>query len=201
MRENPVLMLAVLSLVGAMIGWTTNVVAIKLLFRPLKPINILGFKIQGVIPKRRDEIAKSIGETVEEELLSVDEIIEQLLEGTDKQDILDMLKVKIVELTEGKLPSFIPSAFSGMISKYIEDIIDEKGEGIIDELTESLIHKATSSISISAMIEEKISLFELEEIEEMILKIAKSELKHIEYLGGVLGFLIGITQGLLLIFL
>jgi len=51
------------------------------------------------------------------------------------------------------------------------------------------------------MIEEKISLFELEEIEEMILKIAKSELKHIEYLGGVLGFLIGITQGLLLIFL
>lgn len=201
MRENPLLMLAILTIVGAAIGWTTNVIAIKLLFRPLLPINILGFKIQGVIPKRRDEIAKSIGETVEEELLSVDEIIDQLLAGTDKQDILDMLKVKIVAMTEGKLPSFIPSAFSGMINKYIEDIIDEKGEDIIDELTENLIHKATSSISISKMIEEKISLFELEEIETMILKIAKSELKHIEYLGGVLGFIIGLTQGLLFILL
>ncbi len=189
-----------LAVIGATIGYTTNVVAIKLLFRPLLPIKILGFTIQGVIPKRRDEIAQSIGETVEQELLSVDEIIDQLLEGTDKQEILNMLKKRIIAMTEGKLPSFL-NAFSGMITKYIEDIIDEKGEELLEEMTEELVHKATSSISISKMIEEKIRLFELEQIEMMILKIAKSELKHIEYLGGVLGFLIGITQGFIFILL
>lgn len=189
-----------LACVGALIGYTTNVVAIKLLFRPLLPVNILGFKIQGVIPKRRDEIAKSIGETVEKELLSVDEIIDQLLAGTDKQEILDMLKKRIIEMTEGKLPSLL-NAFSGMIQKYIEEIIDAKGEALLDEMTETLIHKATSSISISKMIEEKISMFELDEIEKMILKIARTELKHIEYLGGVLGFLIGIVQGVIIMFI
>jgi uncharacterized membrane protein YheB (UPF0754 family) len=51
------------------------------------------------------------------------------------------------------------------------------------------------------MVEEKISQFELDEIEKMILKIAKKELKHIEYLGGVLGFLIGLTQAFLLLLL
>lgn len=191
----------ILALIGALIGWTTNVIAIKLLFRPLQPINILGFKLQGVIPKRRDEIAVSIGETVEQELLSVDEIMDQLIEGTDKTEILNLLKVKIIQMTEGKLPSFIPSAFSGMITKYIEDVIDEKGESLLDEMAEALVHKATSSISVSKMVEEKIGLLELDEIEKMIVKIAKKELKHIEYLGGVLGFMIGITQGIIIMFL
>lgn len=192
------LQVLLLALIGAAIGYTTNVIAIKLLFRPLLPVKILGFTIQGVIPKRRDEIAKSIGETVENELLSIDDIMDQLIEGTDKKDIIESLKVKIISMTEGKLPSFL-SAFSGMIKKYIEDIIDEKGEALLDEMAEELVHKATSSISIAAMVEEKISTFDLDEIEEMILKIASSELKHIEYLGGVLGFLIGISQGLILL--
>lgn len=45
--------LAVLAIIGAFIGWMTNVFAIKLLFRPLQPVNILGIKLQGLIPKRK----------------------------------------------------------------------------------------------------------------------------------------------------
>lgn len=197
---NNILLILILASVGALIGWTTNVIAIKLLFRPLKAINILGFKIQGVIPKRRDEIAKSIGETVEKELLSVEELLDQILEKADLQDILELLKTKIIGLIEGKLPPFL-SAFSGTIKKYIAEMIDQNGEQFLDEMAEALIHKATSSVSISQMVEEKIGLLELDEIERIILSIAKSELKHIEYLGGVLGFIIGITQGLIVILL
>lgn len=188
--------IAILAIIGAIIGYATNVIAIKLLFRPLKPVNILGFKIQGVIPKRRDEIAKSIGETVEAELLSVDELMDQLLESVDKQDVIEMMKEKIISMIDGKLPSLL-SAFQGTVNKYIGEMIDAKGEQLLEELTEAMVHKATTSISVSKMIEEKISLFELDEIEQMILRIAKKELKHIEMLGGVLGFIIGIIQGLI----
>lgn len=193
--------IVLLTLIGAMIGYTTNVVAIKLLFRPLLPVKIGPFKIQGLIPKRKEDIAISIGEIVEEELLSVDEIMDQLIESTDKKDILNLLKEKIVALTEEKLPSIIPSAFAGMIKKQIGEVIDEKGEELLDELTETLVHKATSSISISAMVKDKINTLALDEIETMVIKIAKSELKHIEYLGGVLGMLIGLFQGILIQFL
>jgi len=190
-----------LTLIGALIGYTTNVIAIKLLFRPLLPIKIGPFKLQGLIPKRKKDIAISIGETVETELLSVDEIMDQLIESADKKDILNLLKVKIVALTAEKMPSMMPSAFSGMIKKQIEEVIDEKGEALLDELTETLVHKATSSVSIAKMVEDKINLLALDEIEVMVVKIAKSELKHIEYLGGVLGFLIGLCQGILIQFL
>ena len=37
-------------LIGAAIGWFTNFVAIKLLFRPHEPVSIFGFSIQGDYP-------------------------------------------------------------------------------------------------------------------------------------------------------
>jgi uncharacterized membrane protein YheB (UPF0754 family) len=66
--------LILMILIGTFIGWVTNYIAIKLLFRPYNEINILGFKIQGVIPKRRSEIALNIGQTVNTQLISIKDI-------------------------------------------------------------------------------------------------------------------------------
>ncbi len=51
------------------------------------------------------------------------------------------------------------------------------------------------------MVEDKINELDLYELEEIIIRIAKKELKHIEFLGLVLGFLIGIVQGLVTMFI
>ena len=51
-------------LIGTLIGWFTNYLAIKLLFRPYKEMNFLFFKIQGLIPKRRAEISLNIADVV-----------------------------------------------------------------------------------------------------------------------------------------
>jgi len=191
------LKIAILALIGAGIGWLTNVIAIKLLFRPLKPIviPIINFKIQGLIPMRRAEIAKSIGETVETELISMEEIMDEMIENADKADLINVIKVKIVAIAQEKMPSIVPSSLKGMVVSYIEGMIDEEGERLFNELSEQLLHRATDKINIATFIEEKVNMFELEKIENIIVDIAKKELKHIEYLGGVIGFLIGLVQG------
>ena len=51
------------------------------------------------------------------------------------------------------------------------------------------------------MVENKINELDLYQLEELIIKVAKKELKHIEILGLVLGFLIGIIQGIIIIFI
>ena len=68
-----------LAVVGGIIGWITNLLAIKMIFRPLKPIKIplINYELVGLIPKRRREIAASIGEVIETELLSTKEILEK----------------------------------------------------------------------------------------------------------------------------
>ncbi|NPV27094.1 MAG: DUF445 family protein [Firmicutes bacterium] len=47
-------------LISALIGWLTNVIAIRLLFRPVEPIKLplLNYELQGLIPRRQAEIAK-----------------------------------------------------------------------------------------------------------------------------------------------
>lgn len=191
-----------LALVGALIGWLTNVIAIKLLFRPINPIGIKGtpFMIQGLIPKRKGEIAKSIGDVISEELVSMEVIVDQIIEDMDKKQIVEIIKEKIVIVANEKMPSLIPSMFKGMIIQNIESMIDENGEQIVTELGEKLSHKAIEAIDISKMVEDQINAFDFVKIEQMTLKIASTELKHIEVLGGVLGFVIGLLQGVLVLY-
>ncbi|WP_300303691.1 DUF445 domain-containing protein [Anaerosolibacter sp.] len=195
--------LLILALIGAAIGWFTNVLAIKLIFRPLQPIQIpvLNITLQGLIPKRKSELAKSIGEIVESELISIEEIIDKFIENENKSEIIFSIKRKIKRIIEQKLPGIIPSAIKLILMDYIDDVIDKEAEIAITELTEKMVHKATSNVNIAQIIEDKINNFEIDKLEHIILAIAQKELKHIEVLGGVIGFLIGILQGLIVLFI
>lgn len=69
-------------IVGGGIGYITNSIAIKMLFRPLKPLYLLGKPVpftQGIIPKERERIARSIGEVVARELINQTTLKESLL--------------------------------------------------------------------------------------------------------------------------
>lgn len=197
------LKLLILAIIGGIIGWITNLLAIKMLFRPFQPINIpfTNLKIQGLIPKRKAEIAKSIGGIVEAELLSIEEIIDKLTGSNSKDEILSVLKDKITIIVADKLPFIIPSIFRKKILKHINDVIDEEGDRVITEFMEDMIIKATTNIELNKMIEDKVNKFEMGELERIVVKIAKAELKHIEILGGILGFIIGIFQGIIILLL
>jgi uncharacterized membrane protein YheB (UPF0754 family) len=193
------LKIGILAIIGAFIGWMTNVFAIKLLFRPFQPINILGFKLQGLIPKRKEDIAKNVGETIEQELVTIEEILDKIIEDVDKSDIKQLIQDKINTIIKEKLSVLIPPAIKELILGYVNDFVKKNGDDMIDELTEKMIHKATQKVDISKMIEEKIIAFDMAEVERIVLEVAKKELKHIEYLGGVIGFVIGIVQGLIIL--
>jgi uncharacterized membrane protein YheB (UPF0754 family) len=58
---------------GALIGYVTNYLAIRMLFRPLEPKYVLGLRIPltpGIIPKQRYQLAESIGNMVSTQLLN-----------------------------------------------------------------------------------------------------------------------------------
>ena len=68
-------------LLGAIIGYVTNRIAIKMLFRPLNPKRLLGVRVPltpGVIPRNRYDLARTIGRMVSEQLLSPQALKEQL---------------------------------------------------------------------------------------------------------------------------
>ncbi|MBY0754305.1 DUF445 family protein [Clostridium sardiniense] len=195
---NTVVLIIVLALVGGIIGWITNVLAIKLMFRPINPIKIpiLNIEIIGLIPKRKKEIAKNIGEVVSNELLSVDDIINSSINENDKEDLNNYIKDKIRNLVNEKM-DFIPAPFRMMVQGPVDKIINEEVDGALEELEEKMLIKVKERIDIEKIVEEKVNELDLLELERIIISVAKKELKHIEILGFFLGGIIGLIQGII----
>lgn len=199
---NDILRIIILASIGGLIGYITNVVAIKLIFRPIVPfkIPILNIEIIGLIPKRRAEIAKNIGEIIQNEFVSMDEILANIITEEDKDSVVRYMKARVQLLINEKM-SFIPGAIKNIVNGYIEDAIEEEVKQSIDDLSEDIIKKASGRINIQEMVETKVNELDLHELEEIILKVSKQELKHIEQLGLLLGFCIGIIQGIITMFI
>lgn len=195
--------IAVMALVGTLIGWFTNYLAVRLIFRPYVPkkIPLMSYELQGLIPKRRRELARVIGRTVEEQLLSIEVLLERLIAGENKQEMLVKIKLKILDVVDDKIPFIVPGGIRMAILRRIGDILDNETEAFIDQMAEEVIHKAAARLDIAAIVEERINGFDLRQLEEMILSIARQELRAIEVLGGVLGFVIGTFQGLFIQFI
>ena len=86
------------ALIGAVIGYITNWLAIKLLFRPREAKYIFGMKLPftpGLIPKEKSRIANKVGETVGTHLLNSDSLSKALKDDKIKAKFNEVAKEKI----------------------------------------------------------------------------------------------------------
>lgn len=189
----------ILAVIGSAIGYITNVLAIKMLFRPYNEIRIpiLNIKIQGVIPKRQADIAVSIGETVEAELINMDDIIGKFATEERVDQLANTIKFDFKKIVSNKIMEYpLLIGFKSIILGYIDKAIENEGKEKIREMIVNLGVKAQEDIKISKIVEERINSFDLSKLEELAYEIARKELRYIEVLGGILGFMIGIVQGI-----
>ena len=190
------LVVVLVPLVGALIGWATNYLAIKMLFHPRREIHILGFRFQGVVPKRQDDIAQSIGEMVQRELISVEDVTKVIGKANLKDEIANMVNRLVDEKVKPQLATGNP-----MLALIPADIFDRlKGvisQGMLDDIdivTGKLVKIIESDIDFKALVVDRIHNFDVGKMEDLVLGITSREFKHIERLGGVIGGVIGVVQ-------
>ena len=192
--------LLVMVLISGAIGWITNWVAIKMLFRPHKEINFGLFKIQGLIPKRKAEIGTGIASIIQNELISVKDVISNIdREEFSKRlnslidDVLDKNLKKKVKEKFPLLQMFFTDKVAKDVGNTIKDIVMENQEKIFEIFS----NYAEENIDFEVIISDKISNLSLDKLEEIITLLANKELKHIEVIGAILGMLIGAVQYLI----
>jgi uncharacterized membrane protein YheB (UPF0754 family) len=187
------LQLGLFVFIGGFIGWVTNKIAIKMLFRPIKPIRLGFMTLQGVLPKRKTQIARSIGETVEAQFVNKEELLQSLLDEQTKQSILSSIQRILV----AKIKEVVPSMMLAMLGQGLDDLvrklIHDHGDDLLNELIESL-NKNESVMPIRTIVTQKINDLDMIEFETLVISIVKQELRHIETVGLVLGVLIGLAQ-------
>ncbi|KAF0194608.1 MAG: hypothetical protein FD169_1717 [Bacillota bacterium] len=181
-------------LIGGLIGWVTNVLAIRLLFRPLKPLRVGPFVVHGLIPKRRSEIAAAVADTVANELVEIGGLLKQVTTPEVQHELTKSI-MRVVEIrSKERMPSFLPEAIRILIMDFLCKLVEEELTTNFPSFLSQVVDTLKGKIDVRAMVIERIEAMDLDKIESMILGLASRELKAIEYLGGVLGFLIGLVQ-------
>lgn len=183
-------------LVTALIGWGTNWVAIRMLFHPKSPRNYLVIKVHGLIPKRQKALATKTAEVVEREILNQHTIRANILK-IDLEPYLEDFAQKLVQNRLGDRLRSIP-----MLGSFISDSTLEKLQGMALEelrkeavpLQQAIANEVEGHLQVKELIEARIANFDPDKLEEVVQHVASKELKTIEWLGAVLGFLVGVGQ-------
>lgn len=142
-------------LIGAGIGYVTNWIAIKMMFRPTKAIKIGKFTLPftpGIIPKNRSRLAEAIGNTISNNLLTENDLKDVLLSDEIKSQIQEKIEEYISSLSSKDM------TLEDFINLYVEkDSYDKTMTSIQSNLTKSILQTVIEA-NLGAIISEQIEI-------------------------------------------
>jgi uncharacterized membrane protein YheB (UPF0754 family) len=183
-------------IIGAFIGWITNWLAIKMLFRPRKPVKILFITFHGIFPKNKPRIAEKLGIIVQRDLINFSDIRNRLLDADALANFRDEIAIRVENAIRDRIEKsavldvIVPDQLIQSVHKTIVDEIERNLPDVIG----SSIDKIEQKLDIQELVRNKVAMFSDEKLEQLLLDITSKEFTFIELIGAVLGFIIGIIQ-------
>jgi uncharacterized membrane protein YheB (UPF0754 family) len=184
-------------LLGGAIGWVTNYLAIKYLFRPRNPWRIGSFQIQGVIPRRRKELAAAVGEVVATELLPQEQIAAAISAPDIRRNVAEMAG----ETVARRVSSYpvlrpFPRALRTAIAQQVAKTVNREVKSILAAEGPDMVNNVLASVDLAQLVADELNAMDWDYLEAIVYTVAGKELKLIEVMGGVLGALVGLVQAL-----
>jgi uncharacterized membrane protein YheB (UPF0754 family) len=187
-------------LVGAAVGWFTNWLAILMLFRPRKPVRILWWSLQGVIPRRHAQFADRIAETVEQSLLTREDL-EKAMSGVGWHDEVDRLIRKVLhDRGPGGIIEKIPGisqAWKNVVLPSLQEVLSREVIRFVEGYRSRFVDRLRDSVDIKEIVRSRVEQFEMEALENLVMSVARKEFGHIQIVGALTGAFIGVIQGLI----
>jgi uncharacterized membrane protein YheB (UPF0754 family) len=150
---TPVLQYAAPPVIGAFIGYLTNKVAIKMLFRPLTAKHLFGIRVPmtpGVIPSKRGELAVNMGKMVGSHLLTSKEISKALEKESFQKTLYDLIESRgevLLQKDLGPVSEIIPDKYQSYYQVAVHAVTDQ---------SQKAIHSFIDSESFTKILEDSI---------------------------------------------
>ena len=184
----------------AFIGWFTNLVAIKMMFRPYERIQIIGpIGWQGILAREAERFARDIADIVVEEFLTPRDLVRQI----DPAVIRETLNPLLLEAIDTGLAKFVdelPAVVrqGGLVSASVISVIRKQILDEIDrlapEIRDLVIERINPLIDLRSEIIKNLTGGNLERLENLIMTVSAKEFRWITYQGAIFGALIACIQ-------
>lgn len=181
---------------SALVGWLTNVVAIKMTFYPIHFMGIKPFGWQGIIPSKAAKMSSISVDLWTSKLINVKELFakinpkkvaKEMLPEFDRisKEIMDEIMHEQAPEIWSRVPESVKKLAYTRISKDLPEIVTEMMTDIKDNIDEMFDIK---DMVIKRLTKDKGLL------NDMFLQVGDEEFKFIERSGFTFGFLFGIVQ-------
>ena len=187
----------VLPVGGALVGYLTNVLALKMIFEPKQPIKIGPFTIHGLFFRRQDEIAVEQGMLIASEIFNPEKVIEGVLKGPSSDKLFKLINKHMQQymddLSGYAKPIVLLTVGTGRYIAVKARIIEET----IVALEDSMVHLQDyieEAMDVENTIIAKVKQLTPEQFERMIRPIFEEDEWMMKLGGGVLGMGVGFFQ-------
>ena len=186
------------TLVCALVGWGTNALAVRMLFRPYRPWRVGPWVLQGVFPQRQAAVAERLGELTAD-LLPPQRLRQAVAAPATMEAVRQALVAALVQRVARVVdlgPGVLGAAGKRLLGT-LEDAVDAELRRRLPGLMERVAGAAVEGLHVAQVVEEQVAALPPERLEEMLLSVLRRELRFVEGAGALLGGLVGMVQGVL----
>lgn len=183
---------------GFVVGWFTNYIALKIIFRPVEPTQFCGcFKIHGLFLKRQNEVSRTFARVICVELLNTEYMWKSILEGPNRGNFQALLRAHSIVFTENLIGGLRPFAVAAMGSEGFAKMKEDIAEKVIENISTIIPHTykyTTKALDMERTIRESMQNLSSSEFEAVLHPAFEEDEMTLIFVGGVLGMLVGVIQ-------
>jgi uncharacterized membrane protein YheB (UPF0754 family) len=184
----------VLLVLGPVVGWVTNWVAILMIFEPVEPRRILFFRFQGLFLRRQDEVAEVYADVIANDIVTVENMGAELLHGANSDRTRQMITTSLrpaIDRSLGNVRPLVRLAIGSHEYDAIRDTVARQGvEQTMTPLSDPELNRRQSR-AIRTLLVERMREMPAHDFSDML----RSAIRQDEWLllahGGVLGIVGG----------
>ncbi|WP_242237464.1 DUF445 domain-containing protein [Bacillus cereus group sp. BfR-BA-01316] len=177
-------------------------------------LNLVGMFLGNVslVDRVQPEVIKFLGQDGTERLLT--DVLQKEWEKLKGRDVQELETFVEKEMIVSSILSAVQveETVNRFLNQSVQQVCEPVRETIVGKVVPSAVEKGLKwgtenvesilkNLHLAEIVQQEVSTFSTERLEDLVLSITKNELKMITYLGALLGGTIGFIQGLLLLFL
>ena len=182
---------------GALVGLSTDWIALKMIFYPREPRRILGVPWQGMFQKRRKQVAADYGRLIAEEVLTMPKLMDAMLTGPKADRLITLVQRHVARVVDRQIGLAKPLVVLTVGSERYRQLKMDAAQAAFAEVTHTIqpaMDYAKDALAVERTIVDAMLALTPLEFEKVLRPAFQQDEWKLILVGGILGALVGELQ-------